>query len=227
MSSSRRSDPPTTSHLQLIPAGVAIPPRKYYQFSNITLALTITQGVWRGSLLRSWELVGGGSRDELLDGLRAEVLEDSFLPLYPGVVQGAWSALSAGAILHNAADDGEWPFDRIYGFQKRYLVRGSGKPGTSAAALFGLDETRVGELGQDASEQAAGNVGFGGDPVGGHPLTDPGKIHQSPPRLAGWKHRIRCRTGGRCSGAPSRGSGRGSPPEPQNFHPPPLPRQNP
>ena len=25
-----------------------------------------------------------------------------------------------------------------------------------------------------------GNVGFGGDPVGGHPLTDPGKIHQSP-----------------------------------------------
>jgi hypothetical protein len=52
--------------------------------------------------------------------------------------------------------------------------------GPSTAALFGLDETRVGELGQDASEQAAGNVGFGGDPVGGHPLTDPGKIHQSP-----------------------------------------------
>jgi hypothetical protein len=132
------------------------------------------------ALLRSWELVGGGSRDELLDGLRAEVLEDSLLALYPGVVQGAWSALSAGAILHDAASDAEWSFDRFYGFPERYFVRGSCKPGTSAAALFGLDETRVGELGQDASEQAARNVGFGGNPVGGHPLTDLGKIHQSP-----------------------------------------------
>jgi len=131
------------------------------------------------ALLRSWELVGGGSRDELLDGLHAEVLEDSLLALYPGVVHGAWSALSAGAILHDAASDAEWSFDRFYGFPERYFVRGSCKPGTSAAALFGLDETRVGELGQDASEQAAGNVGFGGNPVGGHPLTDLGKIYQS------------------------------------------------
>jgi hypothetical protein len=89
------------------------------------------------------------------------VLEDSLLAFYPSVVHGAWRALSAGAILHDAAGDAEWPFDRFYGFPKRYFVRGSGKPGTSAAALFGLDETRVGELGQDASEQAAGNVRFG------------------------------------------------------------------
>ena len=129
------------------------------------------------TLLRSWELVGGGSRDEFFDGLRAEVLEDCLLALYPGVVHGAWSALSAGAILHDAASDAEWSFDRFYGFPKRYFVRGSCKPGTSAAALFGLDETSVGELGQDTSKQAAGNMGFGGNPVGGHPLTDPGKIN--------------------------------------------------
>ena len=82
--------------------------------------------------------MGDSSRDKLFDGLCTEVLENNLLALYPGVVHGAWSAHSAGAILHDASGDAEWPFDRFYSFPKRYFVRGSCKPGTSAAALFAL-----------------------------------------------------------------------------------------
>src|SRR3712207_9319204 len=82
------------------------------------------------------ELVGGSLRDEPLDGLRAEVLEDSLLAFLPGCVQDAGGVLSAGAILHDTAGDAEGSFDRFYGFAERYLVRGSRKPGAPAAALF-------------------------------------------------------------------------------------------
>src|SRR5215211_687385 len=101
--------------------------------------MTITQGFGVTALLRSWELVGGGLRDKSFDGLRAEILENSVLTFFPGVVQGAGDALSAGAILHDAVSDAEWSFNRFYGFPERYLVRGSCKPGSPAAALFALD----------------------------------------------------------------------------------------
>jgi len=98
------------------------------------------------------QLTGGILYEEVFEGLGAEVLEDSLLAFFPGIVQGAWGAFSASAVFHDAAGDAEWPFHGLHGLSERYLGRGLRQPGTPAAALFAFDQTLAGELGQDAGQ---------------------------------------------------------------------------
>jgi hypothetical protein len=122
------------------------------------------------------ELTGRVLSEELFEGLSTEVLEDSPLAFFPGLVQGAGSDFSAGTILDYTAGNAERSLDRFHGLAERYLRRGSRQPGATSAALLALDQTRVGELRQDASEQAPWNVGLSRDPLRRHPLPDPGQI---------------------------------------------------
>src|SRR5215213_1574828 len=100
-------------------------------------------------------------REELFEGLGVEVFEDGSLAFFPGVVQGAGSARSAGAVFHNAAGYTERPLDGLHGLPERYLRRRARQPGTSSATLLALDQVRVREPDQDAGQQAAWNVGLG------------------------------------------------------------------
>jgi hypothetical protein len=124
--------------------------------------------------------MGHSSQDKLFDSLCTEVLENSMLTLFPRFVQGAGSAFSAGAILHDAADDTEGSFYGFYGLPQRYLARRTRQLGASTATLFALHQPGVGESGQDAGQKAARNVGVFGDPVRSHPLIRPGKVDKSP-----------------------------------------------
>jgi hypothetical protein len=90
----------------------------------------------------------------------APVLEDGLLAFLLGLVQGARATFSAGAVFHDAAGDAEGSFYYLHRLPERYLARRSCKPGAPAAALFALDQARAGELGQDAGQQAARDVGF-------------------------------------------------------------------
>jgi hypothetical protein len=102
------------------------------------------------------------------------------LARFPGFVQDAGSAFAAGAILHDASGDTERAFYGFYGFPERYLARRTRQAGASTATLFALNQPCVRELGQDAGQEAARDVGLGGDPVRRQPLTRPGKVDQSP-----------------------------------------------
>ena len=107
------------------------------------------------------QFAGGGSRDELFEGLCVEVFENGLLALFPGVMHGAGDALSAGAIFHDALGDTEGAFHGLHCFPERYPAHRSGQPGASAAALFALDQARMSELGHDPGQQAARNPSFG------------------------------------------------------------------
>ena len=73
-------------------------------------------------------MAGGVLGEEVFEGLGGEVVEDCPLAFFPGLVQGAGGALSAGAILDDTAGDAEWPLHRFHGFPERDLVGGSRKP---------------------------------------------------------------------------------------------------
>jgi hypothetical protein len=51
---------------------------------------------------------------------------------------------------------------------------------SSAAPLFGLDQPRAGELGQDTRQQATRDAGLRRDPRRRHLLPGPGKVDKSP-----------------------------------------------
>lgn len=118
--------------------------------------------------------------DEIFEALVAEVFEDSLLALFPGFVQGAGGIFAAGSVFHDAAGDSEGTFGRLYGVSEGYLLGAAGKAGASSAALLALDQTRVREPSEDAGQQTARDVGFGGDPVGRRPLSQPGEVDQGP-----------------------------------------------
>src|SRR5829696_9331435 len=57
---------------------------------------------------RFWgQLARGVLGEEVFEGLGGEVVEDSLLAFFPGLVQGAGGALSADAVCHNAVGHAE------------------------------------------------------------------------------------------------------------------------
>src|SRR5918994_6767709 len=124
----------------------------------------------------AWRVLG----EEVFQALFLQVLEDSLLALFPGVVQGAGYAGTAGTVLHDATGNAEGAFGCFDGVPERDLPCRPSEAGASAAALFTLDQAGVGEAGQDAGQQAARDAGLGGDPIRRRPFPDPGEVDQSP-----------------------------------------------
>ena len=77
--------------------------------------------------LEAWPFEGG-FLGEFVEGLIFQVPEEGLLAFFPGLVQRAGSARTAGAVLHDAAGHTEGSFYGFYGIPKRYLVRGLRQP---------------------------------------------------------------------------------------------------
>src|SRR5215203_1873188 len=129
------------------------------------------------------QLVRGVPGEEAFESLGGEVVEDSPLAFFPGLVQGAGGAHPADAVCHDAIGHAEGSLHGFHGLAERDPSCRSRQFGATVAALFAINQALVGERGQDAGQQAAWDMGLDRDPLRRHPLSGPGEVEQGPQRV--------------------------------------------